>query len=78
MSCSKSQEKWAKHPKLRHKRTPHSPAEAKANAMALNDKDNGRTHIAHMAFDEISGSNSTALPYGGDEFARLIIVLKPW
>jgi hypothetical protein len=25
-----------------------------------------------MAFDEVSGSNSTALPYGGDEFARLV------
>jgi len=49
-----------------------SPAEAKANAMALNDQDNGRTHYAHMAFDEISDINSTALPYGGDEFARLV------
>ena len=49
-----------------------SPAEAKANAMALNDKDSGLTHYAHMGFDEVSGPNSTALPYGGDEFARLV------
>jgi hypothetical protein len=47
-----------------------SPAEAKANAMARNDQESGRTHYAHMAFDEVSGSNSTALPHGGDEFAR--------
>jgi hypothetical protein len=40
--------------------------------MALNDKDSGLTHYAHMAFDEVSGPNSTALPYGGDEFARLV------
>jgi hypothetical protein len=49
-----------------------SLAEAKANAMALNEQDSGRTHYAHMAFDEVSGPNSTVLPYGGDEFARLV------
>ena len=25
-----------------------------------------------MTFEEVSGSNSTALPYIGDEFARLV------
>jgi hypothetical protein len=38
----------------------------------LNEQDSGRTQYAHMAFDEVSGPNSTALPYGGDEFARLV------
>ena len=37
-----------------------SPAEAKANAMALNDQDSGMTHYAHMAFDAVSDINSTA------------------
>jgi hypothetical protein len=32
--------------------------------MALNDQESGWTHYAHMASEEVSGSNSTALPYG--------------
>jgi hypothetical protein len=34
-----------------------SLAEAKANAMALNDQELGRTHYAHMAFEEVFGSH---------------------
>jgi hypothetical protein len=43
-----------------------SPAEAKANVMALIDQESGRTHYAHMVFEEVSGLNSTAILYGGD------------
>jgi hypothetical protein len=49
-----------------------SPTKAKANAMALNDQESRRTHYAHMAFEDVFGSNIIALPYGGDEFVRLI------
>jgi hypothetical protein len=49
-----------------------SPAEAKANAMALNNHDSEWKHYAHMSFEEVSGSNSTAISNGGDELARLV------